>query len=547
MAIEFITLPTGEKVACDFDGTNYYQVTKLAWGSDGAFNLVDNATPMPVSGPLTNAQLRAAAVDIAAASLPLPDGAATEASLQGLISAFAPAVVGVPDNLTPANPVRALGQDVWNCSFSEVGASVLSPQFNSPIVGAGVGYSQAAGALALTSGTTANSEFLARSAQSWRGSLRMRFSTVLSQRIANQNFAVILGDLVGEGLACTINSATSITVTKTGHGLTAQNVGQFMFVGGIAGANGVPGRYAIASVPTADTITFTVAGWPASGSCTLTLFGHSHVKTLFTGTTATAANWDCQRRGWATGDTALGINTTASPGTIMQTELDGRSCYVWDTLRATSQAPTFVARGSRYENIPDDNLDLYAFIWLYNGSTAPASTTTWTISFMAIEKFANTPVYVQGFRAQGAVNPIPVLPQNTTTPALVASTSLIGDVGFQNRANATGAASIHHFVAAATTNAANIKAAAGRVVGWHLVNTTASWRYVKLHNTAGAPTAGAGVVATIGIPPNGVASSSHPAGIGFATGIARTCVTGAADADATATAVGDVVGDIFFA
>lgn len=136
---------------------------------------------------------------------------------------------------------------------------------------------------------------------------------------------------------------------------------------------------------------------------------------------------------------------------------------------------------------------------------------------------------------------------NIGTGALAAGTNLIGDVGIQVRANATGAASIHHFVAAATTNALNIKASAGRVFGWSLANTTASWRYLKLHNTAGAPTAGAGVVQTIGIPPNGLAQCSIPQGLGFATGIARTCVTGAADTDATATGANDVVGDIFFA
>jgi len=136
---------------------------------------------------------------------------------------------------------------------------------------------------------------------------------------------------------------------------------------------------------------------------------------------------------------------------------------------------------------------------------------------------------------------------NIGTGSLAAGTNAIGDVGIQARANATGAASIHHFVAAASTNALNIKASAGRVLGWSLANTTASWRYLKLHNTAGAPTAGAGVVATIGIPPNGIARLAIPAGIGFATGIARTCVTGAADADATATAASDVVGDIYFA
>ena len=135
---------------------------------------------------------------------------------------------------------------------------------------------------------------------------------------------------------------------------------------------------------------------------------------------------------------------------------------------------------------------------------------------------------------------------NIGTGSVAAGTNAIGDVGLQVRANATGAASVHHVVAAASTNVAQIKAAAGRVLGWDLSNTTSSWRYVKLHNVASA-TAGAGVVKTIGIPPNGLAQSNIPVGLGFATAISRSIVTGAADADATVTAANDVVGDIYFA
>jgi hypothetical protein len=76
---------------------------------------------------------------------------------------------------------------------------------------------------------------------------------------------------------------------------------------------------------------------------------------------------------------------------------------------------------------------------------------------------------------------------------------------------------------------------------------TASWRFVKFHNSATAPTAGAGVFLTVGIPPNGVAKIALEGGIAFSAGIGITCVTGAADADATATGATDVVGDIFFA
>jgi hypothetical protein len=545
------------------------------------------ATAVPVSGtvtantglsqPLTDSQLRATAVPVSgtffqatqpvsAAALPLPSGASTETTLAAVevdtsaIASSASAINGklaalstrVLDNESSGSPVRAIGQEIWNVSFSQVGASVISDQFVTPQTGTGVSYSQASGALAIVAGTTANAEFFTRSTTTWRGAMRLKFSIVSSQRIANTNLAVMLADLVGEGLTVTINSATSITVAQAGHAFTSTSVGQFVQVGRIVGANGVPGRYAIASVVAGVSYNLTVAGWPASGSCTATVFGHSYVRNLVTGTTATNINVDAQRRGWAQGDTTATINTTASPGTIITCELTGREVFWADQLRATTTTPTVAVRANRVENIPDDNLDLYLFVWSFNGTTAPASSTTWTISFCAIEKFANMPVYIQGNRAQGAMNPIPVQTQGTvatsfTQPALVAGSALIGDVGQQYRANATGAASGAHLVSAATTNATIVKGSAGRVLGWALANTNAAFRYVKLHNQTTTPTAGTGVVRTIAIPPNSLAQMKLEGGIAFATGIGLTTVTGSTDADTTAVGAGDIVGELFFA
>jgi hypothetical protein len=505
----------------------------------------------PVSGTFWQATQ-----PVSSASLPLPSGASTETTLVAVevdtsaIASSASAInnklaalsTRVLDNEASGTPVRAIGQEIWTVSFSEVGSSVISSQFVTPTTGTGVLYSQANGALAIVAGTTANAEFFTRSTTAWRGAMRLKFSIVASQRIANTNLAVMLADLVGEGLAVTINSATSITVDQAGHAFTSTSVGQFVQVGRIVGAAGVPGRYAIASVVAGVSYTLTVAGWPASGSCTATVFGHSYVRNLVTGTTATAINVDAQRRGWATGDSVPAINTTASPGTIITNELTGREVFWFDQLRASSLTPTAVTRASRIEAIPDDNLELYLFVWSFNGTTAPASSTTWTMSFCAIEKFANFPVYIQGSRAQGAVNPTPVSIQS----ALIASSALIGDVAQQYRGSATGAASGAHIVSAATTNATIVKAAAGRVLGAFLANTTITWRFVKLHNQTTLPTAGTGVVRTIPIPPNGFAAFSFEGGISFATGIGLTIVTGSADSDATAVAVGDVVGELIF-
>ena len=321
---------------------------------------------------------------------------------------------------TFAESVNLAGQSIINAGFSASGTSVLDAVFNPPIVGSGVTYNQGTGSLNVLSGTTANAEFLARSVEYFDSSMRLRFSLVASQRIANSNFAVLLADLIGENLTYTIVSATSVNVRVPAHGFTALMVGQFVLLGGITGAAGVPGRYAIGSIVDADTINFTVSGWPASGTGTCTLFGRNYVRQLVTGTTATTLNVDCQRNGWAAGDTGATINTTASPGTVVQVELTGREIFWSDSLRASSTTPNFTTRASRFENIPEPTLPLFVFLWTFNGSTAPASTTTFTLAHLSVENFNNVPVYLQGNRSLGQQNALPV--------ALLAGSNTIGAV-----------------------------------------------------------------------------------------------------------------------
>lgn len=135
----------------------------------------------------------------------------------------------------------------------------------------------------------------------------------------------------------------------------------------------------------------------------------------------------------------------------------------------------------------------------------------------------------------------------TLSSSLPSGTSAIGDMGLQYRANATGAASRSHLVSAANTNPTVIKASAGRLLGWTLANTTASFIYLKLHNQSGAPVAGTNVFMTLAIPPNSVIQQNLPGGIAFSTGIGITTVTGAADADNTAVGLQAIVGELFFA
>jgi hypothetical protein len=512
-------------------------------GSGAEVAVTNFPTIQPVSGPLTDTQLRASAVSVIDAGTGQPANAVatTDTGSFSLISLIkrllqkTPSVItGVPSFDQEAHPTRLVGQNTASAGFSAVGASVLDSFFQqTPIVGTGVTYNQASGSLSVLSGTTANAEFLARSVAPYRGSMRLRHTLIASQRISNNNFAIVLADLIGEGLAVTINSATSVTVAIPGHTFDATNVGQSVLVGGIVGAAGVPGRYAIASVSAGVSITLTVAGWPASGSCTATVFGRNYVRHLFTGATATNVNVDAQRNGWATGDTAATINSTTSPGVLLQAELTGREVFFSDSLRATSTTPTTTTRASRYENIPDQNVDLYVFLWNFNGTVAPASNTTWSLGSLTVESFANVPVYLQGSRSMGQQNAIPTTITGTNnitsagTPAVPATPYFINSL--------------------ATTNGALVLTGTSGVQAVYATNTGAAAAFVKLYNKATAPTVGTDVPemiipvpAAVGGVPGVVELTPGFNGYRFALGLGIAITGAAADADTTAVAAGQV-------
>lgn len=561
----------GATVAADDIGGVLHQRVKIGVGSDGTAVDVSSANPMPitapsalpistptaidvnvgnfpasqaVTGPLTDAQLRATAVPVSASALPLPSGAATSA-LQPDVRTTHP-LYGDRGSV-----VRQAPADIWSVGFADSGSSLLATEFTQRRAGTGVTVSQSSSNLVIAAGTTANAEYLARSTTSFRGAFIQRHKTILSQRIANNNFAVMMADRIGEGLSCTINSATSITVTKTAHGFTANNVGQFMMVGAINGANGVPGRYAIASVPTADTINFTVAGWPASGSCTVDLFGWNYIWTQYSGTTATQASIDAQRRGWNSGLTTATINTTASPGHVMNTYADGRNVAWSDALVASATAPTVTTRGSRIESIPDDDVELYVYLWSYNGTTNPASTTTWTIGFVSVEDNANVPTYIAGARPTGSAAPLPVSQIGTATVtvsgaitvnSLVAGSNAIGDVGVQYRANATGAGTPTIINSPATPAVQTIKGTAGRLLGVVLNNTNATARFFKVFN-ATAPTLGTtAAVLDIPLPQNQPVVITFEGGIAFGTAITCAVTGGRGATNNSAITLDDVTG-----
>lgn len=101
--------------------------------------------------------------------------------------------------------------------------------------------------------------------------------------------------------------------------------------------------------------------------------------------------------------------------------------------------------------------------------------------------------------------------------------------------------------AAASTNATNVKNAAGNVFKIVGTNTNAAARYLKLYNKATAPTVGTDTpVWTFYLPPSTVNGGQFELNFGsmplyFAAGIGYGLTTAAADADTGALTAGDVV------
>lgn len=188
---------------------------------------------------------------------------------------------------------------------------------------------------------------------------------------------------------------------------------------------------------------------------------------------------------------------------------------------------------------PDPNREYKIRYRIANTGTAPASTTTFTAGFVTAVDYSEIMVELTGGsgRTDGA-NQLPVTVTGGTvsvsSAALGASTSVTGTL-------------ISKVNAAATTNATLVKATAARVYGYHLSNTTAAWKFVRLYNMTTAPTVGTSVPALIiPIAPNMTAVVDRSAPIAFATGLSYSITGAGTDLDATAVALGDVVGHILY-
>ena len=344
----------------------------------------------------------------------------------------------IPKDTARALNVRGVSQKIDRIGFTKTISNNVDSEFLQLITtGSGQTVNQTGGNLVITSGTTARSETIIRSNASWEGGIRLRQKTILSQRIANQNFFVELVDVIGDGLAYNITSVTTCVVTIPSNPFTAQNVGQGMFLGGFSGTGTfLGGRYVIASVSGND-VTFTVSGF-ATGTGTVSVFGWNHYHMLYDGTNGSQVKFQTQRNGWTNGAVTSSVNSTLGVGHMAFITANDMNATFSDQL-VTSVAGTIQmnSRATQNENVPDD-IPLRLQLRVQNLGTAPSSTTTWTIGMVSMSNFSATDVSIQDVRHSSPQSALPVelvksitsfISGSVTAMPLIPITANTGDTG----------------------------------------------------------------------------------------------------------------------
>jgi len=338
--------------------------------------------------------------------------------------------------MTVRNDINAQLVKGFKWSFSDVIASGVGSTMATILqLGAGMAVSQAGGNLVITTGTTAYSETIIRGREPFDFEGIFRYGLTLSQRIANNNFAIEWVDLFGDNLPMSITNATTVSINKPNHGLTAADVGKGIWIGAISVASCLTQRAVIASVTDDNNFVITVSGFAASGTGTCSLFGFNYHQVIYSGTTATTlgTGYNTQRKGWANTAVNATINTTASGHIgVIESARFSESTYS-DAAYGSSAGLQFTPRATMNQNIPD-GVELYLQIRAFNGATNPATTTTATLGFIDAQIFNMMPVNVAGLESLSTKNAIPV----SINQSLLAGTSGMLVQGLSAR-NATAA------------------------------------------------------------------------------------------------------------
>lgn len=258
---------------------------------------------------------------------------------------------------------------------------------------------------------------------------------------------------------------------------------------------------------------------------------------VFDGTTATNAKYRVKNGGLANLDSAaVTVATTASPGSLYEIEPFADETWfhsgVIDSIAGRSTSHR------RHQQIPDPNALYKIRITLANGSTAPASSTTATMQFVAVQDYQELTAEITAGRGQVAAG----------QAIGVAVTSMPATVVYLSPNASYGSSSFYHEVCEASTNGTLVKNSACNLNDIVVSNAAASARFLKIYNKATAPTVGTDVpIRTVRIPADTTLSLNFGTfGIRLSTGLAFAVTAGMADTDATAVGANEVIVDMSY-
>lgn len=447
----------------------------------------------------------------------------------------------VPNESSNALFISARPPKVFRDSFSgTISANGINSNWSIIARGAGQTVAQSSGNLVLGAGTTANEEIILRSVMSWDDAFVSRWIMTLSQRIADNNTVIEFVDVIGDDLAIT-SSGTALSITKSNHGFTSENVGQSLFIGAfknVVGGTAIPGQWAIASITNANTFVVTATGSTgtiSSGTCSV--WGWNSIRALYFGTSATAWHKNSTRNGWNTGaDASMTATTTASGQNVTMANEDGICTYNDAGINSSSVN----GRGVISSALPSTDKELFLQIRITNGTTNPASGTTVTIGGIAVEDIASLPT--KDYTNRGIANILTSIPVNV----LAMPTTSVTQTSPSTSAN--GVTTFGLINSANTTNTTSQKSSAGAITSIQLFNNGASPAYFKLYNKSSAPTLASDtpiLILGIGAGQSREIAFTHQLRLG--TGIAYAITGGAANTDTTAVAANQVTGGIQYA
>ena len=227
---------------------------------------------------------------------------------------------------------------------------------------------------------------------------------------------------------------------------------------------------------------------------------------------------------------------TAAGGGVFDIIVSTDEC--WFSSNSVDSSSFKSASFRRQTKLPDPDKLYKLRIRAINGGTAPASATTMTVSFIALEDFAEVMIDSNAFGSNTSGSALPVNVANIPTVAL----STPAPVYSNPLTNAGSYAFKGKLISAATVNATSLKNSAANIGKITAENVSASIRYLKLYDKASAPTVGTDTpFHTFVLPANSQRVLDFPQGLRLTTGFALAITGALADTDTTVIAANDVV------